>query len=95
MLTLLGHLDSQRYTPRSFVVAATDRMGPSKAAAFERSMASSGPDLDKRVQVFPAHLCHVHGMNADSGSFNRSWGRLHTLILFASIIGALPHESRA
>ncbi len=35
MLTLLGALRPERYTPRCFVVAATDRLGASKAQAFE------------------------------------------------------------
>ena len=51
MLTLLKQLDSQRYTPRSYVVAATDRMGAMKAATFERSMMSAESDSDVSKQV--------------------------------------------
>ena len=35
MLTLTAHLNKQRYTPRCYVVAATDRMGTAKAHAAE------------------------------------------------------------
>ena len=35
MLTLTAHLDKQRYSPRCYVVAATDRMGEAKANAVE------------------------------------------------------------
>ena len=35
MLTLTAHLDKQRYTPRAYVVAATDRLGEAKANAVE------------------------------------------------------------
>ena len=35
MLTLTAHLDKQRYTPRCYVVAASDRMGEAKANAVE------------------------------------------------------------
>lgn len=41
MLTLLGHLNCQRYAPRSYVVAATDRMGAAKAAGFETAAGCS------------------------------------------------------
>ncbi|KAK9842303.1 hypothetical protein WJX81_005535 [Elliptochloris bilobata] len=35
MLTLAAHLDKQHYSPRCYVVAATDRMGEAKANAAE------------------------------------------------------------
>lgn len=35
MLTLTAHLNKQRYTPRCYVVAASDRMGEAKANAVE------------------------------------------------------------
>jgi beta-1,4-N-acetylglucosaminyltransferase len=37
MLTLLGKFDLQRYSPRRYIVAATDTMSGHKAQAFERT----------------------------------------------------------
>mmetsp|Transcript_31429 Transcript_31429/g.82430 ORF Transcript_31429/g.82430 Transcript_31429/m.82430 type:complete len:253 (+) Transcript_31429:433-1191(+) len=37
MLRLLGALNLQSYTPRTYVYAETDRMSPTKLAAFERN----------------------------------------------------------
>ena len=37
MLALLRGLDPERYTPLTFVVAASDRMGAAKAASFQPS----------------------------------------------------------
>jgi hypothetical protein len=36
MLKLLGTLQLQQYSPRSYVVASTDAMGTAKAQAFEQ-----------------------------------------------------------
>ncbi|PSC74694.1 UDP-N-acetylglucosamine transferase subunit ALG14-like protein [Micractinium conductrix] len=41
MLALLGGFDLSIYTPRCYVVAATDAMGPRKAAAFEATAAAA------------------------------------------------------
>ena len=35
MLALVGRLDKATYTPRCYVVALTDSLGPAKAAATE------------------------------------------------------------
>lgn len=37
MLALTGQLDTDRYQPRCYVIGATDTLGPSKAAASERT----------------------------------------------------------
>lgn len=38
MLKLLGSLQPEQYTPRRYVVAATDAMGAAKAQAFEQQL---------------------------------------------------------
>lgn len=38
MLKLLGSLRPDRYTPRCYVVAATDAMGTAKAQSFEQQL---------------------------------------------------------
>lgn len=35
MLTLVGELDKERYSPRTYIVAATDSLGPQKALSAE------------------------------------------------------------
>ncbi|KAK9907372.1 hypothetical protein WJX75_002431 [Coccomyxa subellipsoidea] len=35
LLALLEHMDMERYSPRTYIVASTDRMGAQKATAFE------------------------------------------------------------
>lgn len=40
MLALVGQLDKDRYAPRTYVVASTDRMGPQKAKAAEEDFGS-------------------------------------------------------
>ena len=47
MLTLLSHMDLQRYSPRSYVIAATDKMGASKANSFEAAAAQSASSKSK------------------------------------------------
>ena len=49
MLTLTAHLDMQRYTPRCYVVAASDRMGEAKANAVEA--------CGREVLVMPGCCC--------------------------------------
>ena len=49
MLTLTAHLDKQRYTPRCYVVAASDRMGEAKANAVEA--------CGREVLVMPGCCC--------------------------------------
>jgi len=41
MLTLLRHMDLQHYMPRSYVIAATDKMGAAKANTFEAAAAQT------------------------------------------------------
>ncbi len=41
MLTLLRHMDLQQYMPRSYVIAATDKMGAAKANTFEAAAAAA------------------------------------------------------
>ena len=37
MLELVGHLDRAKYTPRTYVVASTDKMGTQKALTAEKA----------------------------------------------------------
>ena len=47
MLTLLRNMDLQRYTPRSYVIAATDKMGAAKAKSFEAAAAQAASSRDQ------------------------------------------------
>ena len=55
MLTLLRHMDLQRYTPRSYVIAATDEMGAAKANGFEAAAAQAASN---QSQVSAVVACH-------------------------------------
>ena len=58
MLTLLQSLRPQRYTPRCYVVAATDRMGAAKAKASEQQSADQVGKSDRSCPLSsPSHQC--------------------------------------
>jgi hypothetical protein len=48
MLTLVGHMDKERYSPRCYVVAETDKMGAQKAWTSE-GLGPSGEGEQKQV----------------------------------------------
>ena len=50
MLTLLSHMDLRRYSPRSYVIAATDKMGATKANSFEAT-ATQAASSEKQVKL--------------------------------------------
>ena len=54
MLTLLRHMDLQRYMPRSYVIAATDKMGAAKASSFE----AAAP----QTAISPEQVGHVQAI---------------------------------
>ncbi len=47
LLALLEHMDPKRYSPRTYVVASTDRMGAQKARTFE-AQRKSGSSVSTR-----------------------------------------------
>ncbi len=61
MLTLLGALQPQRYAPRCYVIAATDRMGASKARAFEQQLQQQAGNCCNRCIAPARHnpVCHL------------------------------------
>jgi beta-1,4-N-acetylglucosaminyltransferase len=62
MLALVSRLDADWYTPRTYVVAATDALGPSKASAAEAAAARPPPTvavLPRAREVGQAYMSSV------------------------------------
>ncbi|EIE27833.1 hypothetical protein COCSUDRAFT_83453, partial [Coccomyxa subellipsoidea C-169] len=54
LLALLEHMNLERYSPRTYIVASTDRMGPQKARDFEaHKHASSTSNEAAKICVIP------------------------------------------
>lgn len=60
MLTLVGELDKERYSPRTYIVAATDSLGPQKALSAEGLSPSTqvcAQSIALRAHSFDAFFC--------------------------------------
>ena len=55
MLTLLRHMDLRQYMPRSYVIAATDKMGAAKANSFEAAAAQTASSQSQVSLVVDYH----------------------------------------
>lgn len=56
MLALVGELDRSRYSPRTYVVASTDRMGAQKAMAAEQAQQPVSISVSIHVMLYNTGL---------------------------------------
>ena len=59
MLALLSKMDALKYYPRSYVVAATDRMGAAKAQSFEENLSRAKASSRAHIQGVDKRLSRL------------------------------------